>query len=347
MRQITQKNGYPKLIFGSTLLALAIAMDAADVVNNVGYALHAAGAVLAVVFGVVAVAVVVLPVFAAVSAWTWELRLAHLVCVAMTVGAALAAYSEGMSAGIDASQGQQAAYEDARREIETLTTRRAGLEAEAKAITEQSPPAALSAQIEALNAQITTKGAADTKRMGEASCLKTCQALKAEKSKLETRKAEAESKQRLSAEVSTLDAKLAQAKADAANGPKAASGLTSDADTAKTFARAMSLAAIVATQAIAMLAHKAAKAIAEGWTLIGGRKPSEPKPARRTRKQSASIVSLDKARQAAKKEAALKLAGNGERLSYAEIGRRTSVPAATVAKWIKAAKKEAVSAIAS
>ncbi len=111
--KITPLGWRVQLVTGSALALMAVAAVRVDILNNWAYG-QTVSLELATILVLAALCVVALPTAASVLGWSRHLRLTTVICVLLTVWAAINAYSAKQGATILAAQSSQAAYESAK-----------------------------------------------------------------------------------------------------------------------------------------------------------------------------------------------------------------------------------------
>ncbi len=237
-----------QLATGTALAAMAAVAARVDILNNWAYGLTV-NAELASIMVLAAVAVVAVPVAAAILGWSRHLRITAAICVALTVWSAANAYSTKQGAAILAAQSSQRAYTSA---LADETAARATL----ARITETGDAGELG-KLQAMAAADKAKACKKPKSDG-------CKTAGADEKALTARVSDAKARDKAQA---TVD----RAKAEAKAGPAEASMLAgviaaqlgADAsDVARYIALVLTALGIAVTQLVALLGGQAASLIA-------------------------------------------------------------------------------------
>ena len=334
--------GWLQVAFGAALGAAAIAAVRVDVINNYTYGLATGGPELATVLVIAALCVVLVPSAAAILGWSALQSGITGICVVLTCWAALNAYADKFGSEILTKTAQATAYADAEKDKEAA---RATLER----ITETADAATLQQLADAAKVKADGLRLADTKKMGAASCFKTCQAADGEHAKYLARLAEAKARD-------TAKAALSQARQEAKAGPAEASAIATmlasrNGDNPASIARVIGLAVtilgIAVTQGVALLAHLATSLMAGGLRRMFARDGKAPAPkTAKTRKRKrtkpapapVNVVALDKPLlPMAERGMTQKAIAAATGLSPSTVGRRLAKERAAITKNTAAA----------
>lgn len=353
MRNSNSPHWIGQLALGAGLGVLAITADAVDLQQNISFGLES-NTLAAVTYGLAALGVLVIPAAAERVGWSMLLRGVALASVLLTFVAALNYHANSEGRRISQGQDKASTYETAKADAEAARTELKTLPAEPLAIAE------LEQLVSATKKTADDQEAADTKRMGEASCFSKCKDARkdhdAKVARLGVAKRRAE-----------LEGKIAAAKVEAKAGPEVPSGLAvmiadtgfaksqgwTAAGVAWTIAELMMLARIALTMAFASLGGYAVRLTAEGWAARPWRNTAakarteakgtpSPKPRKRAPKSQANptagaeIRSLHVSQKMAARQTVAQLLASG--LSQREVSRRTGIAKSTVSAWAKAAK---------
>lgn len=292
MQNLNTAPRWMQVLIGIGLGGIAGAALRVDILNNYEYG-ASVSAELATVMVIAAVCVGALPAIAGVFGWSWLLRGLTGFCVVLTCWAAVNAYAQKMGAEILKQTGAQAQYAGAEQDQARARATLARIKETADTATlerliaedKKSPDVVtLERRIAKAKADYEALEQGDTRKMGAKSCFRACREAKGEHSTLLDRLAEARAKDaadhsallnRLAdaKERDAAKAELAKAKSEAKAGPAEASMVATwiatrterDAtDIARTISLVMTIASIIVTQGVALLAHPAANLVFSG-----------------------------------------------------------------------------------
>lgn len=296
MQNLNTAPRWMQVLIGLGLGAMAAAALRIDIWNNYEYGMSVSPE-LAHVLVIAAVCVAALPAAIAVIGGSRPVRMAlwalAAFCVLVTCWAAICAYANKMGAEILAKTGQASQYAGAEQDQARARATLAQIKETADTATlerliaedKKSPDVVtLERRIAKAKADYEAQEASDTRKMGSKSCFRACREAKGEHSTLLDRLADAKAKE--AADRSTLlqrladarsrdaaKAELAKAKTEAKAGPAEASMVATwiatrterDAtDIARTISLVMTIASIIVTQGVALLAHPAANLVFSG-----------------------------------------------------------------------------------
>lgn len=308
MQNLNTAPRWMQVLIGLGLGGIAGAALRVDILNNYEYG-ASVSAELATVMVIAAVCVGALPAIAGVFGWSWLLRGLTGFCVVLTCWAAVNAYANKMGHEILKQTGAQEQYvgakadqERARATLDRIkeTADTATLERLIAEDKKSAEVVALERRIAKAKAEYEAIEESDTRKMGKKSCFRACRETKGEHSTLLDRLAEAKAKDAADhkalldrlADAKARDsakAELAKAKGEAKAGPAEASMVATwiatrteqnAADIARTISLVMTIASIIVTQGVALLAHPAANLVFGG--VKAHRVPRDDDPGRGT-----------------------------------------------------------------
>jgi hypothetical protein len=330
-----------QLCTGAALAAMAGVAVRIDILNNWEYG-KTVNVELATAFAIAAVAVVAIPIAAAILGWSRHLKALTWICVALTVWAAVNAYSAKQGAAILAAQSSQAAYTSALADAQAARGDAAAARKEAAAIGETSSADALAQLVTQASVRLAGLTTAAQDRGIICAGMKTCRAAETDLGALTQRLGQAKAKAEALTRAEKADAKVNAAKTEAKAGPAEASmvatviagRLGADAsDVARYIALTLTGLGIAVTLLVSLLGGQAASLIGGAIQCRGEQKQSATdKP----RTNAAGTVSLPGSqREALDRIAVLILNGNGHLVaSGRQLAELIGVPNSTLAGWL-------------